>query len=86
MSNNPFETIYDADMLHITFFGSKPIITEPRIEKEGDISEIRDSAAYLYIRGTYHKTKLSNAFFEKKLKTTCTTRNLHTCKAILALL
>jgi uncharacterized protein (DUF1697 family) len=40
---------------------------------------------YVYCPGGYGNTKLTNAFFEKKLKLTATSRNLRTSEQLLAM-
>ena len=40
---------------------------------------------YVYCPGGYGNTKLTNAFFEKKLKLTATCRNLKTSEKLLAM-
>jgi len=46
---------------------------------------ISGKTIYLYCPNGYGNTKLSNTFFESKLKLTATTRNLRTAKELLAL-
>jgi len=52
---------------------------EDRAKRIGDI-------IYLYCKGKYHETVLSNKFFEKELDCVCTTRNKNTMCAIIKLL
>jgi len=46
---------------------------------------IRDTV-YLCIENSYHKTKLSNLFFEKQLNVSTTTRNWNTANKLVVLL
>ncbi len=81
--NNPFINNQNKDInkLHVTFLAIKP--EQANIEKiKGDFGKdefiITDSAVYLFCPIDYGHTKLSNTFFENKLKVTATTRNWKT--------
>jgi uncharacterized protein (DUF1697 family) len=52
---------------------------EDRAKRIGDV-------VYLHCRGQYHRTGLSNGFFEKELDVICTTRGLNTVNAVLGLI
>ncbi len=86
IENNPF-TEDDASKLHVTFFNEQPDLD--LISKIKDLNFAPDKfqftkkAVYLCIADKYHKTKLSNAYFEKKLKVTATTRNWKTVNKLL---
>lgn len=86
--NNPFinENNYDINLLHVTFLSQKP--------KQADIANITgdfgndeyiisDKAIYLYCPNGYGNTKLTNTFFENKLKVSATTRNWKTTTELL---
>ena len=86
--NNPFihEKNYDTNLLHVTFLSQKP--------KQADIAKITgdfgndefiitDKAVYLYCPNGYGNTKLTNTFFENKLKISATTRNWKTTTELL---
>ena len=86
--NNPFihEKHYDTNLLHVTFLSQKP--------KQADIAKITgdfgndeyiisDKAIYLYCPNGYGNTKLTNTFFENKLKVSATTRNWKTTTELL---
>lgn len=79
--SNPFLKRKDVQMerLHVTFLAAVP---EAALTKDlekftapKDEFVIAGKEVYLYTPGGYGETKLSNTFFEKKLKVTATTRN-----------
>jgi uncharacterized protein (DUF1697 family) len=83
IKNNPFyDENADINSLHLTFLKEKP--TKENQEKalafncEPDKFKIEDKYVYILCKGKYHKTKLTNNFFEKKLNTGATTRNWKT--------
>ncbi|MGK0364832.1 MAG: hypothetical protein ACI85O_001892 [Saprospiraceae bacterium] len=91
IKDSPF---YEADMedisqLHLTFLKEKP--TDENQEKTEtydyppDKFIIKNTEIYILCLGKYHKTKLSNTFFEKKLKVSTTTRNWKTVLKLLEL-
>ena len=82
--NNPFLKQKDNDItkLYVTFLAG-----EPQKEYAEQINTFNDpvdkfiikgTEIYLFCPGGYGKTKLSNSFFERKLKITATTRNWKT--------
>lgn len=83
INKNPY---YNEDsnltQLHLTFLKVQP--THDNIEKtlsydfEPDQFKIDEKEVFICCEGKYHKSKLSNSFFEKKLKTKATTRNWKT--------
>lgn len=87
IESNPYinKNIANIDKLHITFFKeSAPKTIKINFETEDSFKQ-SNQAIYLNIEGKYHKTKLSNTYFEKQLKTTCTTRNWKTAIKLLEL-
>lgn len=81
--NNPFfDGNADINQLHLTFLKEKP--NKENIEKartcnyEPDEFKIDDKDAFIFCTGKYHKSKLTNNFFEKQLKVGATTRNWKT--------
>ncbi len=84
LQNNPFvkDRNEDEKALHVTFLSEIP--DTEAVEKiknatyDGDEFVIVEKTVYLYCVNSYHKTKLSNNFFEKKLNVTATTRNWKT--------
>lgn len=88
MDGHPFRTrTADNKLLHITFLAETP---QPAlVEKLNGIAyppdefSILEDVVYLYCPGGYGNTKFSNAFFESKLKTSATTRNVNTVMELL---
>jgi uncharacterized protein (DUF1697 family) len=84
LENNPFvnDRNEDEKTLHVTFLSEIP--DTEAVEKiknatyGGDEFVIVEKTIYLYCINSYHQTKLSNNFFENKLKVTATTRNWKT--------
>lgn len=82
LSNNPFLPKTDVSRLHVTFLNDFP--KEENVEKIKNINFSPDSFCltgknvFINCAGNYHKTKLSNHFFENKLKVKATTRNWKT--------
>lgn len=81
-SSNPFERkAKDEKQLHVTFLAEKPA-------KKLELPDVADEAAlegrevYLLCPNGYGVSKLSNAFFEKKLGVVATTRNWKTVNAL----
>lgn len=86
LSQCPFKEM-DSGKLYFTFCKEASIIAlEMPIVEGKDVFVKNGSIVYLYIPDGYGRTKLNNNFFEGKLKTTCTTRNLLTCEKIHAML
>jgi len=87
-TGNPFLTgdSEDPAKLHVTFLAPKPSpemlgnLTPPA--NSSDEFHVTGEWAYLFCPNGYSRTKLSNAFFERKLKTTATTRNWKTVSAL----
>ncbi len=84
---NPFIK-EDIDSLYVTFLSNSP--NAVNLEKLDNVSflpdrfEIRDKEIFLSV-SSYGSTKLSNNFFENKLKVTATTRNWKTVIKLLEL-
>jgi uncharacterized protein (DUF1697 family) len=91
IENNPLlgEKNRDATKLHVTFLSDIPEeclienIKESKAESE-DFS-IAGREIYLYCPEGYGRTRMSNNFFEKKLKVAATTRNWKTVNKLLEL-
>ena len=81
---NPFvkKKGIDLDRLYVTFLSQPP--EEENIKKAESFAYppdefiITDLAIYMYVPVSYGNSKLSNNFFETKLKVTATTRNWKT--------
>ncbi|MEI6434221.1 MAG: DUF1697 domain-containing protein [Bacteroidota bacterium] len=88
ISRNPFLQMPDIDQekLHVTFLSELPL--ESNVEKivahdfSPDRFTIIENDVYLYCPVSYGNTKLSNKFFESKLKVTATTRNWATVRRL----
>ncbi|WP_010233547.1 DUF1697 domain-containing protein [Clostridium arbusti] len=84
INSNPFikESNVEIDKLHITFLESIPDKNALRgiylKKEENEKYLIISKEIYLYCPNGYGRTKLTNAIFEKKLKTIATTRNWKT--------
>jgi uncharacterized protein (DUF1697 family) len=82
--SNPFldEEDIDREKLHVTFLDADPqhALSVDILANDlfPDRFVIIGKDVYLYCPGGYGNTKLSNAFFEKKLKVKSTTRNWKT--------
>ncbi|MBA3648292.1 MAG: DUF1697 domain-containing protein [Chitinophagales bacterium] len=88
---NPFINQKDIDQekLHVTFLARMP--EQVNLDKIENLSYASDQftllnrEVYLYCPGGYGNTKLSNTFFENKLKVTATTRNWKTVTKLIAI-
>lgn len=84
ISANPFlkEINIDTKRLLVTFLSEIPNSENAESIAKSDFSPdrfiIKGREIYLHIPESYGETKLSNNFFEKKLKVTATTRNWNT--------
>jgi uncharacterized protein (DUF1697 family) len=87
-ASNPFlgERAADPAFLHVTFFYmAAPVIQlneMPSPNADGDEFAPGEREIFLYCPNGYGRTKLSNGFFERKLKVTATTRNWKTVNAL----
>ncbi|MFC5048174.1 DUF1697 domain-containing protein [Aquimarina hainanensis] len=88
---NPFQ--YEEEDLgkkvYVTFLEKKVAAAEETVlrsvAREEEKIVAGERVVYLYIPNGYGKTKLNNAFFEKKLMCNATTRNLRTVEKLIAL-
>ena len=84
LQQNPFVNERDEaiEWLHVTFLSNIP--EQQFVEKIKDLSTppdefiLSETAIYLFCPKGYGNSKLSNTFFENKLKVTATTRNWRT--------
>ena len=89
LENNPFkdDSSKDVAFIHLTFLSTIP--EKSLVEKITTSSFAPDEfiltgkVLYLYCPNGYGQTKLTNTFFENKLKLTATTRNLKTATELL---
>jgi len=83
LQDNPFSD----EKVYFTFLFSKPEIIDfsviDRFKKANEEIKIHDGVIYFHCLDGYGKTKLSNNFFENKLKVIATTRNLRTVKKLI---
>lgn len=79
----------ETSKLHVTFMSQKPLANTVAeiVGKDygGDEFEICKKVIYLNCLNGYGNTKLTNTFFEKKLKVNCTTRNWNTIQKLIQL-
>ncbi len=86
---NPYisDSEKDISFLHLTFLKNTPdtrLIENIDAEKyKPDEFSVFGNVVYLYCPNGYGNTKLSNTFFEKKLKTDATTRNWKSANELL---
>jgi uncharacterized protein (DUF1697 family) len=84
IAGNPFLSQSNAEIehLHLTFLKDIPAtnnLTEiNRLDFSPDRFQVIGKDAYIYCSAKYSDTKLTNQFFEKKLKVSATTRNWKT--------
>ena len=87
IASNPFKN-ETSDNLYITFLSNLP--NSNHLEKLTELNYLPDEFIviekdiYLNV-SSYGTTKLSNSFFENKLKVTATTRNWNTVNKLLAI-
>jgi uncharacterized protein (DUF1697 family) len=86
VAKNPFQT---EERLYVTLLHAKIGKTEKESLENfnggNDELSFGDKVIYLYCPGGYGETKLSNSFFESKLKQKCTTRNWRTINKLIEL-
>lgn len=82
ISNNPFLNSNEIERLHLTFLKETPdTINLEQINEynfPSDDFNIMGKNVFIYCSEKYSDSKLTNTFFEKKLKVTATTRNWKT--------
>ncbi|GET21019.1 DUF1697 domain-containing protein [Prolixibacter denitrificans] len=84
IATNPFYASPDSDIerLHLTFLKTAPAPAQlaviNQINHLPDKFNIIGNHAFVYCSGRYSESKLTNSFFEKKLKVPATTRNWKT--------
>lgn len=89
VDNNPMlkNKSMDIEKLHVTFLSEKP--AKEHLEKiaayqyKPDEYIIGGKEVFIFCPNGYGNTKLSNTFFENKLKVTATTRNWRTVNELL---
>ncbi len=85
IENTPFRA-QEQDRAHVTFLSAEPEdVPAKEIEAAKDRLEkflVSGREVYLYCPNGYGRSKLSNSFFEKKLKVSATTRNWRTVNVL----
>ena len=88
IESNPFAR-KDASNLHVTFLRDKPIQVPQdeliQAKSKAEDFSVSGREIYLFCPDGYGRTKLSNSFFEKKLKVLATTRNWNTVNTLLSM-
>jgi uncharacterized protein (DUF1697 family) len=88
---NPFlgDAAKDTAFLHVTFLADTPqpenLAAIIAAHYQPDLFRVIDKAVYLYCPNGYGNTKLTNNFFESKLKTAATTRNWKTTNELVSI-
>lgn len=88
VKRNPFSVQAGTDpaKVHVTFLVSRPstatVKTVADVDTRGDELAVAGAEIFLHCPGGYGKTKLNNAFFERKLRMPATTRNWKTVLAL----
>jgi len=91
VKQNPFYEDQEADIkaLHLTFLKETPspenLAKTEAYDYSPDKFVIQDKCVFIFCEGKYHQSKLTNNFFEKKLKVAATTRNWKTVLKLLEL-
>ena len=83
INSNPYVDSSEITSLFVTFLSSQPGQTEIEKLNQFDVGDdmfiIRGKDIFMKCIGPYHKSKLTNALFEKNLKIKATSRNWKTC-------
>ncbi|HXD92694.1 MAG TPA: DUF1697 domain-containing protein [Bacteroidia bacterium] len=91
LKNNPFinKRKEDVTKLHVTFLSEEPEKVNIDKIKGGNYAVdefiVMGKTVYLFCPNGYGNTKLSNTFFENKLKVTATTRNWKTINELVTM-
>ncbi len=89
IQTNPYTETKPIESICLTFLNQKPeadlVDKISNLNFSPDEFQIRNQNVFIFCTGPYHKTKLSNQFFESKLKVRSTTRNWKTVLKLLEL-
>ncbi len=89
LENNPFTADAPPNKVFITFLNEQPkteLLTElERVDFGKDVFKIIKGVLYFYLPNGMADSKLSNTFFEKKLKIVSTGRNLNTINKVISI-
>ncbi|MBC7475689.1 MAG: DUF1697 domain-containing protein [Candidatus Sericytochromatia bacterium] len=92
IQNNPFikDKNEDINNLYLTFLSDKPdndhLDRIKSLNYGSDEFIVSDQVIYLFCSNGYGKTKLTNNFFESKLKLIATTRNWKTINTLISII
>lgn len=87
-TGNPFLTARteDTSKLHVVFLGAPPDASATAAlavpDREVDEIHVAGQEVYMFCPNGTGRSKLTNAFFEKKLRTSATARNWNTVSAL----
>ena len=91
VENNPWLTEKGIDLskVHVTFLDEKPAVQGLRaldvFDQQGDTFRVVGREIYVHCPNGYGRTRLNNAYFEKKLGRVATTRNWKTVNTLCGL-
>lgn len=89
LTNNPFANETPTNRVFITFINQVPakelVDALTTVDFGQDQFHIQQNVLYFYLPEGMAKSKMTNNFFEKKLKVTATGRNLNTIQKIIEL-
>lgn len=91
ITNNPFEkdATYESKLFAVVFLKDKPLAENIELLKTYDYSPeeyiLKDKIIYYYAAKGMGNAKMSNNFFEKKLKVQATSRNWRTTQKLVEL-
>lgn len=82
IESNPFTKSYEKERLHLTFLKEIPepelVVGINKFDFTPDKFKINNNWVFLYCAGKSSDSKMTNKFFENKLKVSSTTRNWNT--------
>ncbi|GFD82921.1 hypothetical protein KUL118_57830 [Tenacibaculum sp. KUL118] len=84
LQNNPYSNL-NKKQIYFTFLFNETTIKEIEVDAKEDEYTILKDVVYVNAAGGYGKTKLTNNFFERKLKVSATTRNFKTTNKLIEL-
>ncbi len=86
VNENPYVRDYGPDRLHLTFLKKEPdgdsLEGIEDYDFPPDLYMVSGKKVFIYCDGKYSDSKLTNKFFEDKLKVTATTRNWRTVQEL----
>jgi len=89
LQNNPFPDTAEPNRVFVTFLDKVPdagiAAALAQTDFGPDVFEIINDILYFHLPGGMAQSKMTNNFFEKKLKVTATGRNLNTVRKMIEL-